>query len=96
MISPVDACVQAFLAEIRKMYGSNILFFHNAHETLFIAGIWNPQTGIRNWKANLGYSSMPVLESGSDPIKIAINKVATLHDLARLGGSLVSKIDVKR
>jgi U3 small nucleolar RNA-associated protein 22 len=95
MISPGDTPVQAFLAEVRKMYGSNILFFHNAHETLFIAGIWNPQTGIRNWKGNLGYSSMPVLESGSDPIKIAINSMATLHDLARLGGSLVSKIDLK-
>lgn len=88
--------VQAFLVEATKMHGSNILFFHNAHETLFIAGIWNPQTGIRNWKANIAYSSMPVLDSGPGDMKIAINKAATLHDLARLGDSLVSKIEVKR
>ena len=86
--------VQAFLVEATEMHGSNVLFFHNAHETQFIAGIWNPETEIRNWKVNIAYSSMPVLESGSN-MKIGINKAATLHDLARLGGSLVSKIDVK-
>lgn len=88
--------VQAFLVEATEMHGSNVLFFHNAHETLFIAGIWNPDTGIRNWKVNVAYSSMPLLDPRSGDVKIAINKTATLHDLARLGGSLVSKIDVKR
>lgn len=88
--------VQAFLAEITKMYGSNILFFHNAHETLSIAGIWNPQTGIRDWKTSIAYSSMPVLDPGPGDLKIAINKEATLHDLAKLGGCLVSTIEVKR
>lgn len=88
--------VRAFLAEITKMYSSNILFFHNAHETLFIAGIWNPQTGPKNWKTSIAYSSMPVLDPGPGDLKLAINKEATLHDLARLGGSLVSRIEVKR
>ena len=88
--------VQAFLVEATEMHGGNVLFFHNAHETLFIAGIWNPETEIRNWKVNVAYSSTPVLDSASGDMKIAINKAATLHDLARLGGSLVSKIDVKR
>ena len=86
--------VQAYLAEIMKIHASNILFFHNAHETLFIAGIWNPQTGPRSWKANVGYSSMPVLDAGPGELKIAINKTATIHDLARLGGTLVSNIEV--
>lgn len=88
--------VQAFLVEATEMHGSNILFFHNAHETLFIAGIWNPETENRNWKVNVTYSSMPVSDLESGDMKIAINRAATLHDLARLGGSLVSKIDVKR
>lgn len=87
--------VQSFLTEITKMYSSSILFFYNAHNTLFIAGIWNPQTGPRNWKVNVGYSSMPFLDSGSNESKIAINRTATLHDIARLGGNLVSKIEVK-
>lgn len=87
--------VQAFLVEATEMHGSNVLFFHNAHETLFIAGIWNPETETRDWKVHVAYSSMPVLDTGSGDKKIAINRAATLHDLARLGGSLVSKIDVK-
>ena len=87
--------IQAFLVEATELHGSNVLFFHNAHETLFVAGIWNPETENRNWKVHLAYSSMPVLDTESGDMKIAINRVATLHDLARLGGSLVSKIEIK-
>lgn len=88
--------VQTFLLEAMEMHGGNVLFFHNAHETLFIAGIWNPETEIRNWKVSIAYSSMPMLDLESGDMKISINKAGTLHDLASLGGSLVSKIDVKR
>lgn len=89
--------VQSFVEELKTLYGSSVLFLYNEHGGSVIAGLWNPQTGPRPWKVNLPYSTMPVLsseEEGAD--RIRINKAATLHDIARLGGDLVSRIDVKQ
>lgn len=87
--------IQAFVDEITNLHAGNILFFHNAHETTIIAGLWNPQTGLRDWKANMSYSSMPVLDPPGG-MRTVINKLATLHDLAILGGNLVSKVEINR
>jgi len=85
--------VQLFITELRSLYGSNVLFFHNRNGGSVIAGLWNPQTGPRSWKVNIGYSTLPV--EGEDE-RIAINKEATLHDIGRLGGDMISKIESKR
>ncbi len=88
--------VQLYLEEITRLYGNNILFFHCIDEGSCIAGLWNPQTtGLRDWKVNVTYSTIPILKLGDAEAKIAINKVAILHDVARLGGDMVSKIEVK-
>lgn len=92
-----DDAVQAFLDEITSLYDSNILFFFNAHRLCFVAGLWNPQTTEpRNWKVNMTYSTMPVLQPGDENARITVNKTATLHDIAKLGGDIVSRIEVKR
>lgn len=88
--------VQLFLGELRGVYGSNVLFFSNEHGGSLIAGLWNPQTGPRPWKVNLPYSTKPILWSSDEDSQININKAATLHDIARLGGDMVSRIEVKR
>lgn len=87
--------VQSFLGELKAIYGSNVLFFSSEHERSLIAGLWNPQTGPRPWKVNLPYSTRFVLRSGHEEPQIGINKAATLHDIARLGGDLVSRIELK-
>lgn len=87
--------VQSFLGELRAMYGSDILLFSGEHGSSLIAGLWNPQTGPRPWKVNLPYSSMPIVRSGDEDSQININKSATLHDIARLGGDLVSRMELK-
>ena len=88
--------VQLFLGELKAMYGSNILFFSNEQGGPLIAGLWNPQTGPRPWKVNLPYSTKPLGRSGDEDSQININKAATLHDIARLGGDIVSRIELKR
>ena len=88
--------IQLFLEELTGLFGSNVLFFHNSHETNLIAGLWNPQTGPRSWKINLTYSTMPMLNTEGAQQMITINKPATLHDIARLGGDLISRIEVKK
>ena len=88
--------VQMFLGELRAIYGSNILFFCGEDGSSLIAGLWNPQTGPRPWKVNLPYSTKPNALSIDDDSQININKAATLHDIASLGGDMVSRIDIKR
>lgn len=89
--------VHLYLEELTSLYSNNILFFQDTHGGPCIAGLWNPQTGLRDWKVNTAYSTMPTLLQSGDPnTKITINKTATLNDLARLGGDMVSRIEVKR
>jgi len=86
--------VQSYLNELRSLYGSNVLFFNSEQGGSVIGGLWNPQTGTRPWKVNLQYSTMPIVQSGDEGAQIRLNKNATLHDIARLGGDMVSHIEV--
>ena len=85
--------VSLYLNELRWLFGSNVLFFHDELGGSIIGGIWNPQTRSRRWKTNVGYSTMPLIESEQEDI--AINKQGTLNDIARLGGDIVSRVEVR-
>ncbi|KAI4174821.1 MAG: hypothetical protein LQ343_002059 [Gyalolechia ehrenbergii] len=82
--------LQQFCDELEELYDDSIIFFYNRSVTTMIAGLWNPQTGPRDWKVTLDYSTVPVSES-----QVAINKVSILQDIARLGGDMVAKIEQK-
>ena len=92
--------VQLFIEELQRMYRNNIVLFYNEGTKSVIAGLWNPQAGPRPWKVNLAYSTVPSSPVGDGArdteFQVTINKTAILNDIARLGGSLVSKIDVKK
>ena len=105
---PFDAICdprRLFVDELQELYGEDIVFFYNESAAItLIAGLWNPQTeGPRKWKVGLHYSSMPLAatEDGGDGAaeedeeQVTINKAAVLHDIARLGGDLIVKIDQK-
>ncbi|KAL8797599.1 MAG: hypothetical protein Q9195_000416 [Heterodermia aff. obscurata] len=85
--------VSLYLNELRWLFGNSILFFHDELGGSIIGGIWNPQTGSRRWKINAGYSTIPLVELGQE--YIAINKQGTLNDIARLGGDMVCKVEVR-
>ncbi|KAL8975572.1 MAG: hypothetical protein Q9197_000188 [Variospora fuerteventurae] len=84
---------QEFFDELEDLYGDHIVFFHNQSAATAIAGLWNPTTGPRNWKIDLGYNAIPMYEVGSVEPHLMINKLAVLHDIARLGGDMIAKID---
>ncbi|KAI4142182.1 MAG: hypothetical protein L6R39_005060, partial [Caloplaca ligustica] len=94
---------ERFVEELEELYGDCIVFFYNRSGGAgVVAGLWNPQTtGAREWKVGLGYSTMPVSADGDgngdteQRSRVAINKEAVLHDIARLGGDLVRRIDGK-
>jgi U3 small nucleolar RNA-associated protein 22 len=91
--------VQLYIEELERVHGRNIVLFYSGSATTVIAGLWNPQTKSRPWKVNLTYSTIPSVrktdgEEGEEA-SVSINKAAILNDIARLGGDLVAKIDVK-
>jgi U3 small nucleolar RNA-associated protein 22 len=93
---------QLFLRELKLAFGQALVFFYDENGGDVIAGLWNPQTETRAWKLKLGYSTKPVKApsigveevEGGGPLA-QVNKAAILNEIARLGGDLVSKIEVK-
>ena len=83
--------VHLYLEELRSLYGSNVLFFHDRGSSV-IAGLWNPQTGPRPWKTNISYSTIPLVQNGQESVNF--NKSATLNDIARLGADMIAKIEI--
>ena len=87
--------VQSFLDELTGLYGSNVIFFHNADGGCVIGGLWLLQMGGGSWKVHAGFST--IIEEGEkgDVIMTHLNKTATLNDIARLGGDMVRSITPK-
>lgn len=85
--------IRQYLKELSSLYTKNVLFFHEMNGGSCIGCLWNPQTGLRDWKVNMTYSTLLTLQPGETDAKIFINKIATLHDIAKLGGDMVSRIE---
>lgn len=98
-----------FAEDLRQIYGDSILWFWNPESMDVITGLWNPViTGQRSWKVKPGWNSIPV--SGAKPksqgegdegdevsasgIDIQLNKAAICNEIKRLGGELVSGIEM--
>ncbi|GAM83181.1 hypothetical protein ANO11243_011670 [Dothideomycetidae sp. 11243] len=86
--------VGMFLDELRALYGSSIVFFYGGQGSNVIGGLWNPATEKRPWKVTLEYSTVPVAV-GEDDVEGAINKSGILAEVARLGGDMLAKIEMK-
>jgi len=95
--------VELFIRDLQDLYGDAMVLFYDEDGGDVIAGLWNPQTEMRPWKLKLGYSTIPVVtaqkgdsEGGERQVDVQINKAAILNEIARLGGDMVVKIDVKK
>ncbi|MCJ1477142.1 hypothetical protein MMC13_005813 [Lambiella insularis] len=91
---------QLFVEELKRIYGHSIVLCYNDSSRNVIAGLWNPHMESRPWKVNLGYSTLPsgetrLTEDDSEGPRVSVNKTGILHDIARLGGEMISTIDVK-
>ncbi|KAK3073275.1 U3 snoRNP protein [Teratosphaeriaceae sp. CCFEE 6253] len=90
---------QLLLEELESLYGSAILFLSGGHRRPVIAGLWSPQTAARAWKMNLAYSTKPKTVRGKEGeeegVRAEINKEGILAEIARIGGSLVQRVQVR-
>ena len=92
--------LESLLEELKSLYGSSIVFFHNASTQAdpVIAGLWSPQTTPRIWRVHLAYSTMPVpgrVEDMEGESQASINKAAILGEISRLGGDMILRIEKK-
>ncbi|KAF2707452.1 Nrap protein [Pleomassaria siparia CBS 279.74] len=95
--------VELFVEDLQSVYGDAILWFWNPEKTDLIAGIWNPSVaGVRSWKVKAGWNSVPLFVTGKDDehkeqgVEIQVNKGAICNEIARLGGELITRIEVNR
>lgn len=89
--------VQRYFKELRRIYSSSVVFFRSSGTGSVIAGLWNPQTASRQFKVNLSYATFPITPEGSEEAKdVGIDKHAILSEISRLGGDMVSSIEVRK
>ncbi|KAI3319896.1 pre-rRNA processing protein utp22 [Xylariaceae sp. AK1471] len=84
--------VPALLRRLNSIYATPLLFFHGGPEDTVIAALWNPQLHSRAFSANMPSSFKPV-DADSDTFEL--NREAILAEIARIGGDIIEKIDVK-
>ncbi|KAI1438048.1 pre-rRNA processing protein utp22 [Xylaria sp. CBS 124048] len=88
-----ESPIPAFLKRLNSTYATALLFFHGGPEDTVIAALWNPQLHTRAFSANMPSSFKPT--TGADEETFELNKGAILAEIARIGGDLIEKIDVK-
>lgn len=98
---------QLFAEDLQSIYGDAILWFWDNESMSHIAGLWNPAIiAQRTFKVKPGWNSVPVKgkvgekkgakETEGRGVDIVANKEAVYNEMKRLGGELISKIEVNR
>ncbi|KAG4443141.1 hypothetical protein IFR05_001373 [Cadophora sp. M221] len=89
--------VQLYIEELRRLYNSSIVFFHGAATGRSVGGLWNPQNDApRAFKVNSTFATKVVGTEDEDSEKVVIDKFVILAEIARLGGDMVSRVEVHR
>lgn len=95
----LEAPARSLLAQLDATFSGPLLFFHGAKdEDTVIAALWNPQLHSRGFSVHMPCSFMPVSGGdGSDDEKqmYEVNKQAITAEIARIGGDLIERIEVK-
>ncbi|KAH6677499.1 pre-rRNA processing protein-like protein Utp22 [Halenospora varia] len=90
--------VQLYLEELNNLYSSSIVFFHSTSNETVIGGLWNPQTvSARAFKVNLTYATRVAKEEeDGETEEIELDKSATLLEIVRLGGDMITAVEKRR
>lgn len=92
--------IRLYIEELEKIYTNSVVFFHGDISGSVLAGLWNPQIAAsRPFKVNLAYATKAASlkeGSGEENSDIELDKRTILSEIARLGGDMVSKIEVNR
>ncbi|KAI5295951.1 hypothetical protein KEM52_006328 [Ascosphaera acerosa] len=87
--------LSSFLSELQSSFGQSFLLFHDCHGGQICGGVWNPIASTRAaWSLKVGHTTEPHL--AGDEACLTLNKAGILHEIALLGGSLISRIEVNK
>ena len=96
---PVANTVRNLLRELNVWYHDLCVFFYGEGGPV-IGGLWCPQNGPKQWRVNLGLSTVlvagghaPSNSTVTSKTQVIINRGAILSEIARLGGDLVSSVE---
>lgn len=85
--------VQLYLDNLRDLYKNSVVFFHGRASNSVIAGLWNPQAAApRTFKMKSTHATKVLRHVG----QTELDKEAIMSEIARLGGEMVSRIEVCR
>ncbi|KAI1763688.1 Nrap protein [Hypoxylon sp. FL1150] len=97
--------VRTLLRWMQTAYASPLLFFHGGNDDMVIGALWNPLLHRRAFSVRAPYSLMksPDGVGGADGTGAGdngeelyeVNKVAVLAEIARVGGDLIEKVEVR-
>ncbi|KAG0124810.1 Nrap protein [Tuber indicum] len=80
-----------FVDELNDIYGDTVIFFTDGN---IIAGLWNPSSESgRRWKVNIPYSTIPQVRGNGEEV-LVLNKKSILNEISRLGGEILTKIEI--
>jgi len=87
-----------YCSDLQRLYGANVLLFHDFLGGTAVAGLWNPSIEPRrNFKAFLGFSSKPADSVGGKiSSMVEANKEDMLEEMARVGSGIVAKVEVHK
>jgi len=87
--------IQSYIDELERLYSDTIVFFHSHGTGAVIGGLWNPQNvAPRPFKVNLAYATSPLVEEEEEEVQL--DKAAILSEISRIGGDIVSRIEVQK
>ncbi|KAJ4292976.1 U3 snoRNP protein [Collariella sp. IMI 366227] len=96
---------EVFLEHLSEAYSGPLVFFRGGVEDRTIGAIWNPGMQRRAFRINLPGSYKPVVGGkkksededmdGEEEELVDVNREAILAEIARIGGDLVERIEVK-
>ncbi|KAK5661712.1 hypothetical protein OQA88_9812 [Cercophora sp. LCS_1] len=94
---------ETLLGQIDVIFSGTLVFFRGSPDDLTIGAIWNPQARRKQFKVNLPASYEPGKSGAKEAlgdeedakVDVLLNQEAIIAEIARIGGDLIEKIDVK-
>lgn len=80
--------VEVLLGVLRNIYEDTLVFYHGGDEDLAIGGVWVPREK-QKFRVGLPFN---FVEDGEG---VGVNRPAVLAEIARIGGSLVKRIEAR-
>ncbi|KAL7620049.1 U3 snoRNP protein [Parahypoxylon ruwenzoriense] len=93
---PLEPPAETLLKRLNDVYASPLLFFHGGADDAVIAALWNPHIHTRSsFTAHMPCSLKSVKRGGEDAQTFEVNRKAILAEIARIGGDVVERIEMK-